>query len=254
MELFFESPDGVRTCGRLREAADVALRGRRIIVMAHGFSGSKDAPDVVRISEVFGDYADVLTLDMRGHGQSGGASSLAWLEPLDVAEAVSWARAKGYEHVSTAGFSMGAAVVLRHAAEYGDTDRVAAISGPAFWYYRGTKPMRWLHRAVANRPGRLILRFGWKARVSGQEWPEPWPMDPTAAAAALAPTPLLVVHGDRDRLFPVEHAQALMRSAQSVADSDATLWLESGFGHAERSTSDELARRIGAWLVQGGST
>ena len=48
-------------------------------------------------------------------------------------------------------------------------------------------------------------------------------------AARIAPVPLLVVHGDADHYFPVEHAEHLFAAAGEPKE----LWLEPGFGHAE---------------------
>jgi fermentation-respiration switch protein FrsA (DUF1100 family) len=60
----------------------------------------------------------------------------------------------------------------------------------------------------------------------------------------VAPAPLLVVHGDADRYFPLEHARALHDAA---APGAADLWVEPGFGHAEAAVSDDLLARIAAW-------
>lgn len=63
----------------------------------------------------------------------------------------------------------------------------------------------------------------------------------------VAPTPMLVVHGDRDAYFPLEHAYALAEAAGPTA----TLWVERGFGHAEGACAPALAGRILGWVVEG---
>ena len=58
--------------------------------------------------------------------------------------------------------------------------------------------------------------------------------------------PLLVVHGDADHYFPLEHPRAIHESARrSGVRTD--LWIERGFGHAECAVSTEIIDRIGAW-------
>jgi len=57
----------------------------------------------------------VVLFDFRGHGRSGGESTLGDLEIRDVAVAVAYARELGYERIATVGFSMGASIVLRQA-------------------------------------------------------------------------------------------------------------------------------------------
>ncbi len=71
-------------------------------------------------------------------------------------------------------------------------------------------------------------------------------MPPAEAAARIAPIPLLVVHGDRDPYFPVEHAHQLYEAAREPKE----LWVVPGFGHAESGSSDDLVDRIAAWADQ----
>ena len=60
----------------------------------------------------------------------------------------------------------------------------------------------------------------------------------------LSGIPLLVVHGDVDHYFPLEHPRAIHESARrSGVRTD--LWIERGFGHAESSVSTEVLDRIG---------
>jgi fermentation-respiration switch protein FrsA (DUF1100 family) len=68
-------------------------------------------------------------------------------------------------------------------------------------------------------------------------------MPPAEAAALIAPTPVLIVHGDRDIYFPPDHGQQLYDAAAEPKE----LWMIPGFGHAERHTDDALVDRIAAW-------
>jgi pimeloyl-ACP methyl ester carboxylesterase len=217
------------------------------VVVAHGFMLHSRHPRLRRIAGFLRERAGVVLVDLRGHGGSGGTSTLGWHEVHDVEAAVSWARWLGYRQVVTLGFSLGAAVALRHGALYGGVDRVAAVSGPGQWYYRGTSRMRLLHRLVLSRRGRLAIRVLRRTHVTHVPWPEPYPLDPVAAAGQLD-VPLLVVHGDRDDLFPVEHAQRVC----AAAGEHGTLWLEPGYGHAEVAVRPDLARRLTDWLAATG--
>lgn len=191
----------------------------------------------------------VIAIDQRGHGGSGGASTLGYREVHDVDAAVRWARELGYERVVTVGFSMGAAVVIRQAAVLRGVDAVIAVSGPAFWYYRGTSVMRRLHRAVESPVGRWGIRRFMATRVIGERWPVPWPIPPVEAAELVAPAPLLIVHGTRDTYFPVEHATSLHRAAVAAAPDLADLWVIDGMGHAESAMTPDLVARMSAWAV-----
>lgn len=214
-------------------------------VVAHGFTGSWRRPAVRRVAGRLADLGGVITFDFRGHGSSGGVSTVGDREVEDLAAAVAWARALGHKRVVTLGFSMGAAVAIRHAALYGGIGAVAAVSGPSRWYYRGTVPMRRAHWVIERPVGRLVGRLVLKTRISPVGWSEPLPAAPHELAGKIAPVPLLIVHGDADRYFPVEHAEKLYAAANEPKE----LWIEPGFGHAENAAPDELVRRIGAWLA-----
>ncbi|MEW1546193.1 alpha/beta hydrolase family protein [Streptomyces tsukubensis] len=221
------------------------------IVVAHGFTGSLDRPAVRRAAAAFAAHAAVVTFSFRGHGRSGGRSTLGDREVLDLAAAIGWARAQGHPRIATVGFSLGGSVVLRHAALYSAgrggrtearTDAVAAVSAPARWYYRGTPPMRRVQWMISHPLGRAVGRYGLRTRIDERDW-DPVPLSPVEAVPLIAPTPLLIVHGDRDAYFPVDHPRML------AAAGPAELWLEPGMGHAESAAGDDLLERLAVWLT-----
>jgi pimeloyl-ACP methyl ester carboxylesterase len=213
------------------------------IVLAHGFTLNWQHGHVWRVANALNAFAGVITFDFRGHGRSGGLSTLGDREIRDVDVAVGYARELGYQRVITVGFSMGASVALRHAALTGGVDAVVSVSGPGRWYYRGTRPMRLVHWAVQHRSGRLATRAVLNTRISPNGW-NPVPLPPADAAARISPTPLLIVHGDADGYFPVDHARQLFAAARDPKE----LWIVPGFGHAESATTPALLDRIGRWV------
>ncbi len=72
------------------------------------------------------------------------------------------------------------------------------------------------------------------------------PLSPVAAVPLIAPAPLLLVHGDRDPYFPLDHPRML---ADAAGEGGAELWLERGMGHAENAADDALLARIAAWAT-----
>lgn len=232
------------------------------LVVVHGFTGHWREDRVQKVVRRLARFGGVVAIDMRGHGRSSGTTSLGDTEVLDVLEGVEWARRLGYPRVVTVGFSLGGAVVLREAGlsaagrlagtrpGAGRVDAVVSVSAPAFWFYKGTRVTRVVHRLVETRPGRLAMRAR-GTRVTARGWQQPYPLTPHEAAALLGATPLLVVHGDVDRYFPVEHPQAIHDSA-IAAGVPADLWIECGLGHAETAISDAQLDRIGAWARERG--
>jgi pimeloyl-ACP methyl ester carboxylesterase len=214
------------------------------IVVAHGFTLSWQRPNVWRIANRFNQMAGVLTFDFRGHGRSGGLSTLGDREIKDLDVVVAYARQLGYRRIAAVGFSMGASIVLRHAGLIGGLDAVVSVSGPGRWYYRGTEPMRRVHFAVEHRLGRFVTNRWLKTRISSEGW-KLVPVSPAEAAAQISPVPLLIVHGGQDHYFPPEHARQLYMAAREPKD----LWVLPDMGHAEAACSQELVDRIGGWIA-----
>ena len=224
----------------------VHLAGDRSLgfVIAHGFTLNWRWPHVWRVANHLNLHGGVVAFDFRGHGRSGGATTLGDKEINDLDVAVRHMRDLGYEQVVTVGFSMGASIVLRHAGLIGGVDAAVSVSGPGRWYYRGTPSMRRVHWAVENRFGRILARYIMKTRISRGRW-DPVPLPPAEAAARIAPIPLLIVHGDRDEYFPADHAEQIFEAANEPKE----LWIVPGLGHAESAASAALLDRIARWAV-----
>ncbi|MFI7504302.1 alpha/beta hydrolase [Streptomyces sp. NPDC049687] len=239
------SIDSVYDPGAVVYNTSASSTGHLVFVVAHGFTGDVDRPHVRRVADALARHGAVVTFSFRGHGRSGGRSTVGDREVLDLAAAVEWAHAlQPHARVATVGFSMGGSVVLRHAALHQGVDAVVSVSAPARWYYRGTAPMRRLHWLVTRPEGRLVGRYGFRTRIHHREW-DPVPLSPTEAVPRIAPTPLLIVHGDRDGYFPLDHPRML----HAAAGDHGELWLEPGMGHAEHAADDVLLARIGDWVA-----
>ena len=217
------------------------------LVVAHGFTNGWRLPRVQRVMDRLGAFGGILAMDFRGHGRSGGDSTVGDREIHDLDAGIRCARDLGYRSVVPVGFSMGGSVVLRQAAIGAEpVDAVVSVSAPAFWYYRGTRIMRLLHLAVGTRAGRAVMRAR-GVRIGSDDWPDPLPMEPVAAAAIID-VPLLIVHGHIDHYFPIEHPKALHRAAVNGANPGADLWLVDGFAHAESGIDDPTLDAIGTWV------
>lgn len=243
--LTLTTSDGVR----LQAYHDPGPREQAFVV-AHGFTGSARSRGMHEARRVLAEYGGVFAPDLRGHGGSGGESTLGDLEVHDVSAAVAAAHEHGYERVVTLGFSMGASIVVRHGGLAPERPAaVVSVSGPGFWYYRGTPQMRWVHRTIGTRLGRGAARLARRTRIAASGW-DPEPEPPEVVAPLIAPLPFLVVHGDQDSYFPLEHAERLFAAAATAPQSRAELWVERGYGHAENSASPQLVRRIAGWTLE----
>jgi fermentation-respiration switch protein FrsA (DUF1100 family) len=234
--------DGVRLSGVVVPAA---LPGRPSLtfVVAHGFTNSIGRAPFRRLVGWLRRFGEVRALDFRGHGSSGGGSAVGGdPEVLDVDAAVRAARADGADAVVTLGLSMGGGAVLRQAAlGRHRPDAVVSVSAVSRWYVRDTLPMRRVHWLLETSVGRTVV-----SRVVRLRLDEPWltpPPSPLQVVSRIAPTPLLLIHGDRDEYFPLEH----FRTLAEAAGPSATAWVVPGFGHAESGATAPLVERIGRW-------
>jgi uncharacterized protein len=240
--LTVRTEDGVTLRGVFVPASGPVERAITFVV-AHGFTHGVGKPSSLRVAGWLSRFGDVRSLDFRGHGRSDGGSTVGGDGELrDLDAAVAAARADGAGAVVTLGFSMGGGVALRQAAlGRHRPDAVVSVSAVARWYVRETRPMRRVHWLLETAPGRRIGAHLLGLRL-GEAW-DPLPVSPIEAAALVAPTPLLLVHGDRDDYFPVEHFRALARAAGPAA----TAIVVPGFGHAENGVTAPLVERIGRW-------
>lgn len=242
--------DGVWIGGtRLGDAAPE----RPALVLAHGLMGWHRKPRFARFAEQMTGRFTVYAPDLRGHGRSGGTCTYGDREIEDVEAVVRLARAYGHERVITAGTSMGAIAVLRHAGLVGGVDGVVSISSLAYWdWHDGAHPKaRRKMRAWMSAPTRRTLLRLWGVRL-----PERWeaPESPEDVVGKIAPTPVLLVHGRNDHLFAFDHAERLY----AAAGEPKRLLVGERFGHAADGLTPAFAGRLagqlermleGAWRV-----
>ncbi len=237
--------DGVQLRGDYLPAAD---RPEPAVVLIHGFTQCAARVAIRQMVDALVGRVPVLVPDLRGHGRSGGACTLGDEEVHDVAAAVTEARRLGHRRVVTLGVSMGAAIVLRHAAlaePEQQPDAVVAVSSPSRWWIRESSLMRRVHWVVEQPHGRLAGRLV-GVRVAGNWYDGGWavvPASPIEVVDRIAPTPMLLVHGSEDAYFGTEHAVALHRAA----DGHGELWIEPGMGHGAGGTAPEVVHRIVDW-------
>lgn len=243
-ELTLTTDDGVRLAATLLPGPSPNGDGPGpAVVLLHGFAAHRRKPRYAWLADELATRLTVLSVDLRGHGGSGGTSGLGATESADVAVAVAALRALGHPWVAVVGVSMGATSAANAVADGVGVDALALVSGPGWIELRPTTtPMRRMRRLWRAPVGRAGLRAVVGVRVDGpREWSPP--RDPADVTDGL-PVPLLVVHGDDDDWFGPDHAHALVAGADA-----ARLWLEPRFGHAEDGFRDPFGRRLATALL-----
>lgn len=231
-------------------ADDVLLSGRQwlvqgeprgAVVLAHGFTASADHPEIGLLASAFNAAGiDVVSYDARGHGRSGGVSTLGDQERHDVAAAVEIATART-PHVVVVGASMGAIAVLRYAAQDPMLAGVVSVSCPSRWRVPRS-PVGVLSMLMTRTsPGRWFAARYARVRVSPR-WTNPTP--PIDLVGELQ-VPLVVVHGTRDRFIPVRDAYELYLSARG----ERRLEIVDEMGHAFEACAVDAIVQAVEWML-----
>ena len=226
------TPDGVTLSALRYGSVDAAIA----VVFGHGFTGSKRNKKIVALASRLAERGlAVYTADFRGHGASGGLSTLGDEEIHDLETVLALAR-RHHLQVVSAGASMGAFIALRHAGLGGNVDAVVAISSPAVGRDPKLLRARLLRAAALSSRGRRLLDL-YGTRVGSIPEDVTPPID---LVAQIAPTPVAIVHGGRDRYVPLADAYALYERL----GEPRRLVVVREFGHGEAGFDRAFADRI----------
>jgi len=175
------------------------------VVVAHGFGASKDDPRVDGVVRALHDAGfAVVSYDARGHGWSGGASTLGVYERHDVAAATDVARELA-PRVVLVGASMGAIAVLGHAASGDDVAGVVTVACPAAWTLPRNARGVLAAAMTQTRVGRSFARRRMAVRIA----PGVDRGDPPFVLVQTVNVPVAVVHGDGDPFIGIDAAERI---------------------------------------------
>jgi alpha-beta hydrolase superfamily lysophospholipase len=262
--------DGLRLYLRRHEAA--APRGDVVIV--HGFSEHSGRYGALTEHLLAHGYT-VTAYDQRGHGLSDGLPGhidnfREYDEDLDKILALVRGRGAG-RPLFIIGHSMGGLVTLRHLARKSSAVAGAILSAPLIAL---AVPVPAHKKLIAN----VALRFAPRLRLANEIDPAVLSRDPQVGRAYAADphvnrkvstkwfaeamramaeindrageirTPVLVMHGTRDRLASVEATKALFAR---LASTDKELVIYEGYYHElfNEPEKQQLYERVTAWLA-----
>jgi fermentation-respiration switch protein FrsA (DUF1100 family) len=210
---------------------------RGTVVQFHGNAGNVTS-HFLSLGWVTGHGLALLSFDYRGYGRSPGSPSPEGLD-RDARAAIRFAhtlpRGAWASDLVLVGQSLGGAVLL---STYGrlPTDgrervRAIVVEGTFHSYSEIAASVLW-------RTGLFLpfAGFGY-ALVSDAYAPAPY-------IARVAPTPLLVVHGDRDRVVPIAFGRAVF----DLSAEPRRFWSVRGAGHLRAFASDREQERLIAYL------
>lgn len=204
-------------------------RGERAVILVHGVDMHRWDPwcrlaDKARLYVQHG--FDVLTFDLRTHGESGGEHfGLGWLERRDVQGAVTCLARRGIPagRIGLHGHSFGGGIALLSAAAIPDVAAVLADSP-----FADARPL--LSHELRLRGLPSLLTPGIVAFVHCRYGLDFDAMPPARAMAQIAPRPVLLIHGTADDRIPIAHS---FRLKAASPDAGVELWVVPGAGHVQ---------------------
>ncbi len=217
---------------------------RHVVIGLTGHRGDKS--DLLGIgSGLWRAGYNVLLFDYRGCGESDhGPQSLAHHEMRDARAAVRYVRARMPDaHVGVIGYSMGAAIAIRLAAE--EPWIRAVVADSPFATMREVIAHAYQRRRVPTRP-LLDLADALTRWRYGYPFEAVRPLD---VVRLIAPRPLLLIHGTADLVIPVEHSRRLYAAAGEPKE----LWEFEGAPHCGGYFVDRSAyvARVAAFFRAG---
>jgi uncharacterized protein len=199
-DVFFDV-DGASVHGWWMPATGTA---KATVVQAHGNAANltNHAPLVAWLPAA---GCNVLAFDYRGFGRSAGSPTLTGVV-ADTRAALAEARRRHPRlPLVLLGQSLGGATAIRAAAEETTDDIRLLVVDSAFASYRGIA-----RDASRGTPLSLVEPLGASALPGDAR-------DPVQAIARLR-MPLLLLHGERDQVIPIEHSERLHAAARSRKD------------------------------------
>jgi fermentation-respiration switch protein FrsA (DUF1100 family) len=208
----FESVSFKSSGGLTLQGWYVPTRNGAVVVLVHGHAGNRQHYLPQAGSLVARGYG-VLLFDLRNSGDSqGDTTTMGLLEVDDVRGAIELVKSKpGVDHsrIGLMGQSLGGATVIMAAARIPEVGAVVAESA-----YTS------LEDNIRNGVERLAflpafpfapLVVFWGQQEAGIDIAQVRPVDDIAS---ISPRPILIVHGERDDIIPVENAHKLYEAAR----------------------------------------
>jgi pimeloyl-ACP methyl ester carboxylesterase len=237
----FDSTDNIGISARFYSRS-AGVSDNTCIIVAPGFAQHSGTRTMTEICRGLSTHADVLCLDFRGTGASGGRFHFGTHEYKDLEAPLLWARGL-YSRIFLLGLSLGAYHSLRAAARFpGMMDHLLLISCPtkvedicssgAVARYALSLPF---HRSSLTRDRQLLFR-----------WAFPFSGKPDAMAAIQGLNiPISFLVGTRDLLVP----PGMSRKVYEAYASDRKAWLALEGGHHADDLFSSHASAIDAWVA-----
>ena len=227
----FTSSDGVKLHGWFFKTQKNSLG---TILFMHG-NAENISTHVNSVLWLVNEGYDLFAFDYRGYGRSQGHTTTEGVhfDSMAALELVMSLPDANKDRIFVLGQSIGGAIAVYTIANFPHKDRIkGVIIESAFSDYR---------RIAREKLGQLIIT-----------WPFQYPLSflfnnqysPEKQIKNISPVPVLIIHGDQDRITPVHHSTILYKEALEPKD----LWIVKGAGHIESFADEAIRKRFSEYL------
>lgn len=230
-DVYFKASDGVKLHGWFFKAKSGSLG---TILVLHG-NAENISTHINSVLWLVKEGFDVFAFDYRGYGLSEGKTTVqgVHLDADAALETVLDLPQANKERFFILGQSVGGAIAIYTIANSPHKDQIRAlIIDSAFSDYR---------RIAREKLSAFFLT-----------WPFQYPLSflfnneysPEKQIKKISPIPILIIHGDSDRIVPAHHSSILYKEALEPKD----LWIAKGRGHIESFAEKEIRERLVEYL------
>ncbi|MEW6424752.1 MAG: alpha/beta hydrolase [Bacillota bacterium] len=239
-KVFFYNSRGNKLAGLLAHPPESR---RKIAVVCHGFTGSKEGGG--RALEMAGEIGrqgwSTFLFDFAGCGESEGLFEDLTLtgQVDDLSCALDWCKQKGFSKIVTLGRSFGGTTAICQAARDLTAAGVCTWAAPArpAELFTNLSDEEGERIVLAGEKGVVYLKKGFLADLRRY--------DVAGDAARLSPRPILIVHGTEDELVSPAEANIIYRSA---GEPKQLTWIDGG-DHQFTRHYRQVWQAVREWLA-----
>ena len=197
----YQSLDLITEDGIRLSAWYTPSRNSAVILLAHGYGDNR--PEWVHEILAKKGYG-VLAWDARAHGESGGEiSTIGYLEVLDVKAALDYVKSQpSIKHIGAWGGSMGAATLIRAAAQF---QQIEALFVDSSFDSLDNEFDFLVPYPVINPLAKYLAQIETGINLNK--------INPLKDIASISPRPVYIVHGTGDTVAPPDAGQKLYDAA-----------------------------------------
>ena len=220
------------------------------VVAGHCFTCSRHTGVLRRICSGLCDAGFMaLRFDFSGNGQSQGRfEQSTWSKQiLEMEAAITLMQEKGAPWIGLAGHSLGAAIALLVARRLKTVSAVCRVAGRV----SGTRPLHFLtpsQQHTLEQTGHVGFTSRGRQLTLDRDFFDDADRHDLTAATRLLNIPMLVVHGDRDKIIPVSEAH--LAKATNPRMVELSIVAEGDHMLARPDHQQEVARTVTAWFCR----